>query len=97
MADITMCRGERREDGIVKMCPVRATCLRHVAAPSSWQSWFTQTPEWEPVCEEYLETLSAPAGAPRQRRVSQRRPPSIQAPAAEAADAKDAGSEEPRS
>ena len=47
MADITMCSGTN--------CPLKETCYRYKATPSSWQSYFSEPPFKDGECEyEYI-------------------------------------------
>ena len=45
MPDITMCTGER--------CPLKQICYRHTATPSSYQSYFAQSPVLGGTCEYF--------------------------------------------
>lgn len=47
MPDICMCTG--------KDCPFKSTCYRHIAKPSSWQSWFSEPPIKGDSCDHYWE------------------------------------------
>ena len=43
--DITMCTGER--------CPLKQICYRHTATPSTYQSYFAQSPVLGGTCEYF--------------------------------------------
>lgn len=45
MPDIAMCSGER--------CPLKEICYRYTATPSSYQSYFAQSPVSGGTCEYF--------------------------------------------